>query len=258
MQLSQVQQFVNHKQKKMRNEVMPTEFLFCVCRSTTGRETSRTRVRRWRWFLSRTPVCTSLTCPATHLTWSHWQPSTWLETDRPVTPAGPGPCRQVCSDDSSSPCNQSSIKFFDVFFFLTFSSFMCLQLPASRVSCLSLRWREEVSTYPGELHSVLMDRWKATGSFTSPLLLYKVCTHICTHSQEYMLILVLTRLFDYLQGWLNWWQLMWKAVGSGGWRFGTWSKEKLTLLVFKLSQSATAHQYRQTSLLSLWKVWLAV
>lgn len=64
------------------------------------------------------------------------------------------------------------------FFFLT--SFMCLQLPASRVSCLSLRWREEVSTYPGELHSVLMDRWKATGSFTSPLLLYKVCTHICT------------------------------------------------------------------------------
>lgn len=37
--------------------------------------------------------------------------------DRPVTPAGPGPCRQVCSDDSSSPCNQSSIKFSDVFFF---------------------------------------------------------------------------------------------------------------------------------------------
>lgn len=37
-----------------------------------------------------------------------------------------------------------------------------------------------MSTYPGELHSVLMDRWKATGSFTSPLLLYKVCTHICT------------------------------------------------------------------------------
>lgn len=39
---------------------------------------------------------------------------------------------------------------------------------------------------PGELHSLLMDSWRATGSSTSPLLLYKVCTHMpYTHTHTH-------------------------------------------------------------------------
>lgn len=77
-------------------------------RFTTGRETSRTRLKKWKWFLSQKPVCTSTTWPATHLIWLPWPPSTPLETDRRATPVGLGPGSLVGSHGSLISSYQSN------------------------------------------------------------------------------------------------------------------------------------------------------
>ena len=111
--------------------------------------------------------------------------------------------------------------------------------------------------YPGELPSLLMDSWRATGSSTSPLPLCKVCLRMLyTQSWANMLRRMLTFLSNCVceQEWVKWWQWMWGAAGSDGWRLETWSKEWHTRSAFKPSQSAMGRQYKQTSLLSLCKV----
>lgn len=146
-----------------------------------------------------------------------------------------------------------------IFHVLCLSSFYFIrQLPASPATCPSLRWQEEVSTCPGELHSLLMDSWRATGSSTSPQLLCKVGTHTYiqnyteTHVEEETDISPEPSLWE--QVWVKLWRWTWKAAGSGGWRFGTWSKEQRTRLAFKLSQSVMGRPYRPTSPLSPYKV----
>lgn len=173
---------VNRGRRVIKTRAGVGNTVYSLCRrSTTGSGTSRTRVRRWWWFLSLTPVCISPTSPATRRTWSRWRPSTRLETGRPATPAGLGRCSPVGSqtDGNVLLCRCFPVSVFPSFHW-SFST--CLQLPARPATCPSQRWQEEVSTCPGELRSLPMDRWRATGSSTSPQLLCRVCTHTQTHT----------------------------------------------------------------------------